>query len=70
MDNDDHYDSVHDNENNGNIINNPYYGNESGDCDGNGTIRQSPFDSAIKVKVSENPYYQQNVDMSIPVEEN
>ena len=55
---DDHYDSVYEKCNKNEITRNPYYGVEAEDQVNNGEIRQSAFDSAKNVKVSQNPYYE------------
>ena len=58
IDKDDHYDSVDDKKKQDDVTNNPYYGVEAEGNVNNKEIRQSTFDGAENVKVSENPYYE------------
>ena len=57
VDEDDYNDSVDKKKNDNETTMNPYYGVEAEDRINSDNIRQSDFDNAEKIKVSENPYY-------------
>ena len=57
VDEDDHNDSVDEKKNDDEITKNPYYGVEAENSFNSENVRQSDFDNAENIKISENPYY-------------